>query len=296
MNNRYCFISIVFVSFLACQSKSQDLPVQKLFDDGASKGTVNATKLGEASGMVEGMNNPNMFWTHNDSGNAAELFLIDKAGKIQTTIHLPTLKNRDWEEVAVGSENGKNYIYIGEIGDNKAQYEFKYLYRIEEPVLSSTITDTTITKVDSIKFNLSDGIRDTEAFIIDPLTNEVYIFSKREPNVNLYKFSLPTVVNPTAALSAKRVLEKMPFTLVVAADISVDGTEILIKNYDNIYYWKRETTESVEEALKRSPVVLPYTPEPQGESIAFDRAGTGYYTLSEQKKKKPQHLYFYKRK
>lgn len=294
MKIKHYFISITLISLLACQSKSQDWPLQKLFEAGTSTGTVDATKLGEASGMVESVTNPNMLWAHNDSGNAAELFLIDKSGKIQTTIHLPTLKNRDWEEVAVGSVNGKNYVYIGEIGDNNARYDQKFLYRIEEPLLTSEISDTTITEVETITFKFSDGARDSEAFFIDPISKACYVFSKREVNVRLYKLDLTTT--PQDEHVAQRVIEKMPFTLIVAADISVDGTEILIKNYDNIYYWKRTATESIEDALKRSPVVLPYKAEPQGESIAFDRAGTGFYTLSEQKKKAPQHLYFYKRK
>jgi len=70
----------------------------------------------------------------------------------------------------------------------------------------------------------------------------------------------------------------------------------LVKNYDNVFYWKRLSGESVDEAIKRTHETLPYSPEPQGESIAFSRQGDGYYTTSEQKNKMPQHLYFYKRK
>lgn len=289
-----CFAGVCLMVLLACQPSAQEWPVQDLFEPGASAGAIETTKLREASGLVESIGNPGMLWTHNDSGNDAELFLIDKTGTLKSTVRFPTLKNRDWEEVAVSTSEGKNYVYIGEIGDNNARYGHKYLYRIEEPVLSGTVSDTSITRVETITFKLSDGARDTEAFFIDPLTSTCYLFSKREHRIRLYKLNLTTPQQTEAV--AERVADELPFTLIVAADISADGTEILIKNYDNIYYWKRKPEEPVEDVLKRSPVVLPYIPEPQGEAIAFDRSGNGFYTLSEQKKKVPQHLYFYKRK
>jgi hypothetical protein len=40
---------------------------------------------------------------------------------------------------------------------------------------------------------------------------------------------------------------------------------------------------------------LPYSPEPQGEAIAFDAQGGGYYTISEERGKSPQQLFYYKR-
>jgi hypothetical protein len=261
-----------------------------------SKGIIRDDKIREASGMVASVNNPGMLWTHNDSGNDADVFLLNEQGEIKCTIHLSGIKNRDWEDVAVssGPREGKNYIYIAEIGDNDAVYDKKILYRIEEPLITNGTTDTTLTKIDRMEFKLPDGSRDSEALMIDPVSKNFYIFSKRESHVNLYK--LPDTLSTTETMIAERVLEGLPFNLIVAADISEDGSEILAKNYDNVFYWKRLTGESVEETIKRAPETLPYTPEPQGESIAFSRKGDGYYTISERKKKTPQHLYFYKRK
>lgn len=237
-----------------------------------------------------------MLWTHNDSGNPAEIFLIDGTGKLKCTIHFPGLKNRDWEEIAIGAgpDPTKNYLYIGEIGDNNAAYAYKFIYRIEEPVIRGSIKDSSLTIVDEIKFRLSDGARDTEAMTIDPVTKEIFIFSKRESQVNLYKLSGP--LSTTETMTAEKVLERLPFTLIVAADISKDGSEILAKNYDQVFYWKRLPGESIETAIAKTPFTLPYAAEPQGEAIAFDREGTGYYTISEWKKKVPQDLYFYKRR
>src|SRR5690606_29355526 len=88
----------------------------------------------------------------------------------------------------------------------------------------------------------------------------------------------------------------LPIPKVCAADISPDGSEILIKNYTQIYYWRRTGDETIEETLKKDPVNLPYTTEPQGEAITFDRDGKGYYTLSEENNNKKPFLLFYARK
>lgn len=284
---------VLLIALIGCQHPRAQAPY---FGGAVSKGEVEDARIREASGLVASINNPGLLWTHNDSGNDAEIFLIDDTGKIKCTVHLPAIKNRDWEDIALGTgpDSSKQYLYVAEIGDNAAVYQEKVLYRMEEPRLREGVTDTTlISNIDKIEFKLSDGSRDTEALMIDPVSKNFYIFSKRESQVNLYELTAP--LSTTESMIAEKVLEGLPFTLIVAADISEDGTEILAKNYDNVFYWKRLPGETIEETIKRAPETLPYSPEPQGESIAFSRTGDGYYTISERKGKKLQQLYFYKR-
>ncbi|CAN0280914.1 unnamed protein product, partial [Phaeothamnion confervicola] len=203
-------------------------------------------------------------------------------------------KNRDWEDITIGlGADARSYIYVGDIGDNGAVHESKFIYRVEEPKIGDGVTDTTLNNVDKIEFKFSDGARDAEALMMDPVSKNFYVFSKRESRVNLY--TLSGSLSTTEVMIAERVAEKLPFSFIVAANISEDGSEILAKNYASVFYWKRLSGESVEDAIKRAPETLPYAQEPQGESIAFDLNGTGYYTISERKKKTEQHLYFYKR-
>lgn len=285
------FSIIICIIAVGCQSRSS------LFEAGVSNGVIRKTTIREASGLVASVNNPGMLWVHNDGGNSSDIFLLNAQGEIKCTVHLPGIKNRDWEDIAIGAGpgEGRQYIYIAEIGDNKAVYDFKYLYRIEEPHIPEGVRDTTLHQVDQITFNLSDGQRDTETLMIDPVFKNMYVLSKWERGVNLYR--LPNPVSTTDTLIAERVLQNLPFNLIVGGDISQNGQEILLKSYDNVYYWKRVAGESFEDVLKRLPEKLLYKAEPQGESIAFALDGTGYYTLSEKERKgPPQTLYFYKRK
>ncbi|MBX2964791.1 MAG: hypothetical protein KF845_01510 [Cyclobacteriaceae bacterium] len=269
-------------------------PDEGLFEYGRMQGVLDNDDIDEASGLVASRINPGMLWTHNDSGDKPRIFLIDSLGRYTATGWLNGITNRDWEDIALGGGPlpDKTYLYIAEIGDNLARHPHKVIYRIEEPLFTGD-TVFHIDEVDSIRFVLPDGARDAEALMIDPQTKDLYIFSKREPAVNLYR--LPYPQSTTEIITAEKVLEKLPFTLIVAADWSADGKEILIKNYQQVYYWQREQHEPVTDVLRRSPGILPYHEEPQGESITFAVNGNGYYTLSERAKGVKPALMFYVR-
>lgn len=55
----------------------------------------------------------------------------------------------------------------------------------------------------------------------------------------------------------------------------------LIKNYDDIFYWVRNSGETIAHCLQRQPERLDYVREYQGESIAWTKSGKSYYTISE---------------
>lgn len=277
---------IAALCLMACSSEISDL-----FSSAKEKGIVDI-KLEETSGLVASAAHPGYFWTHNDSGNGAELFLIDSAATIVATMPLGAVRNRDWEDITLGPgpDPDKTYVYVGDIGDNKAQYPYKIIYRLEEP---GAIENKTIERFDTLFVQLPDGTRDSEALMIDPISSRMFMISKREDSVRLYQFSNTWKSGDTLTAELKI---KMPYNLTVAADISVDGSEVLLKNYDHVYYWKREGTESIADLLQRTPLELRYKPEKQGEAIAWSRDGSGYYTLSESSTHERARLLFYKRK
>jgi len=205
---------------------------------------------------------------------------------------MPTLSNREWEVIKLGPgpDPDKTYVYVGDIGDNKAQYPYKIIYRLEEP---TAIENKTIEHFDTLFVQLPDGTRDSEALMIDPISSRMFMVSKREDSVRLYQF--PNTWKSGDTLTAELKI-KMPYNLTVAADISFDGSEVLLKNYDHVYYWKREGTEPIADLLQRTPLELRYKPEKQGEAIAWSRDGSGYYTLSESSTHERARLLFYKRK
>ena len=283
------FFLLTILCLIECQQRA--IPGGP-FSWGIPQGSVDR-KIEEASGLISSTVNPGMLWTHNDSGNPAEIFLIDSAAKIKMTCTLKGIKNRDWEDITIGPgpKKGKTYIYVGDIGDNLSQYATKLIYRFEEPLFDSETKE--IKEVETLMIQLSDGVRDTEAMMIDPVSNNLFLVSKREDSVRLYQVDYPFAKG--MLLTAKKVAV-LDLTQIVAANISRNGEEVLMKNYNLVYYWKRKPEQSLIELLQQKPVKLPYDSEAQGESICFAYDEKGYYTLSESSGNRSADLMYYKRK
>lgn len=294
MRQNIILLLIFSLLFNACSKKSgQPASENTLFTYANSSYELDYSKIDEASGLDAGIVNKGKFWTHNDSAGDPEVYLIDSLGKHVGTVVLKGLVNRDWEDLTVGTgpEKGKSYVYIAEIGDNNSVHDVKYIYRFEEPLLQQDQV-LTIIDIDTIAFQFDDGKRDSEALMIDDVTSDLYVFSKREKQISLYSLPFPQRTD-TFLIAAKQLT--MPLTQIVAADFNAVTGEVLLKNYDSVYYWKRNEAESIVELLRNKAKTLPYEPEPQGESICFDRYGKGYYTVSEEAKGVKPALLFYKR-
>ena len=206
--------------------------------------------------------------------------------------------NRDWEDMTAGpgSEEGVHYLYIGEIGDNQAQYDFKIIYRFPEPNISTNSTTSTIPsqQVDRILFRYPNDVQmDAEALLVDPLTTDIYIITKREEPVTVYRLAWPQSTD--APMTADKVAT-LPFTQVTAGAISPNGLQILLKTYETIFLWTRNPEESIVDALMRPPARIPYTPEPQGEAIVFGSDGQRFFTLSEERNNIKPKLYEYRKR
>jgi len=267
--------SVTFLIFTACvNGQEKGAP----FTYGQELGQV-GKKLKEASGLAASINNPGFFWTLNDSGHPPEVFLIDTLGKIRLVCKIAA-SNRDWEDLAVGAgpDSGKNYLYVADIGDNDARFEYKFIYRFEEPRLQAE-KDLVIGQVDTLVLRMPDGRRDTEAILLDPTTNDLFLVSKRENQVGLYRAAFPFTAD-TLVLHKELTL---PMTRIVAGSISRDGREVLLKSYEAVYYWRKTGSESIVELMKKDPVELLYRMEPAGEAITWSGEGDSYYTLSESK-------------
>ncbi len=270
------------------------------------QGELDNTALSEVSGLVASRKNPGALWVHNDSGGEAAVYLISHEGKTLATYTLANVKSRDWEDMAVmpGPDPDQTYLYVGDIGDNEAQYATKRIYRFAEPQLSETALNDTLPLVDTIRtvetleFAYPDGARDAETLLVDPLDQAVYVISKRESFVNIYQtaFSGQTAVDTVEKVGQLPHEQVGILEQLVGGDISPDGQEILLKSYVQMFYWQRpDDTTSLVALLQTEPTVLPYQPEPQGEAVGFATDGSGYYTLSEKQSGIKPRLYFYPR-
>jgi hypothetical protein len=305
---------LMLISFMSCDTTAikpevtdyfvadynmNNLPVSDLFEEYQAMGPLNNPAIDEASGIAVSRQDPDYIWTHNDSGDVNRIFLIRNDGTFWGTFRLLGTGNRDWEDMAIGPgpEDEQNYLYIGEIGDNRGVYPVKYIYRLPEPDINladSTVQWVDVANVDRIPFVYPDGIMtDAETLLVDPWTKDIYIITKREFPVTVYKLPYPQSTTDTTVAIKYGTL---PFTSATAGDISSDGKEILVKTYNEVFLWSRVEEEALRDAFLKQPIRVPYTPEMQGEAIAFPENVSGYYTLSETRGGVTPVVYFYKRK
>lgn len=263
------------------------------FKPAVQTGLLEDWTVSEASGLVASVNNKGYYWVVNDSGNSPELFLIDEKGNTVTSFMVSGCDNVDWEDMAMFTDAAtrQSAILIGDIGDNYAVRDHVRLISIPEPDISEN-PDTVIEDATYYHFQYEDGARDAETLLVDPWSGTIYVITKREEQVRLYSAPNSWSAKDTATFSFQM---SMPFRLITAGDVSPDGTELLLKTYNEIFYWRRKAAQSLEKVLTGNPELLQYTPEPQGESIAWTMDGSGFYTLSERSYAPNQALYFYER-
>jgi hypothetical protein len=289
---RSALIVVLFLVAVSCLQKKSGSGDSDVFMPSRRLAELTEKKLGEVSGLAMSSANPGFFWAHNDSGNPAIVYLVDESLKIRMSCRLKGVKNRDWEDITVGPgpDDNKRYVYVADIGDNNSKYRFKHIYRFEEPVVTNVNKEITITAFDTITFKLEDGKKDMETIMVHPVTKNIYFVSKREKPVFVYELKYPFAKDTLTAMK----IASLPLTQIVAGDFSPDGSEVLLKNYDFIYYWNLEG-KSLIEGLKKKPEIVNYTEEPQGEAISFNLDGSGFYTLSEKIGGEKTYLYYYAR-
>jgi len=268
------------------------------FRAGVSVGTVSSPGLVEASGLAASRQNPGVLWVHNDSGNAVQLFAIGDDGRALAT-YLPTgIRNRDWEDLAIGPgpAAGVDYLFIGDIGDNKARRRSITVYRIPEPVVSAGGAIPLPGGV-ALEMVYPDGAHNAEVLLSDPRTGALYIVTKsRTDGVSgIYRYPFPHAAGSRVVLEhvASHTFPGKKFErAATGGDISADGSKVVVRTYTRAYLWARGPGSTVAAAFAVPPCRISLIAEPQGEALAFAADLAGFYTLSEGRQ---QPLYFFRR-
>jgi len=117
----YIFAFTVFAFMIGSSSYATETD----FGNQVDLGLIGYDAISEASGIAASRSNPDVLWTHNDGGDSPRLFAFNTQGKHLGVYSIAGVSNRDWEDMAIGPGpiDGQQYLYIGEIGDNDAQYD-----------------------------------------------------------------------------------------------------------------------------------------------------------------------------
>lgn len=237
-------------------------------------------QVDESSGLTHSRRTPGVFWTHNDSGSPPELFAFDRKGRHLGTYAVIGALNRDWEDIASVSVEGRHFLMICDTGDNALIRPFVTLYLVPEPELDPNRPKAkgALKVVQTIHLTFDDGPQDCESVAVDSTTRTIYLVSKRGKRT-VYELPIPrqTVTGKAVA----KAIAELDIAAAVAMDISADGLRAVVLTYGPAFEYTRAGGEKWSAAFRRPGRKLSMPGRRQGESICYGPDGKTLYLTSE---------------
>lgn len=262
--------------------------------------TMQRQEYNELSGIASSVTNPGILYVHEDDAGTNIVPLTNAQGDDLGKLVLDNISTRNIEDVRVapGPEAGKSYIYLADIGDNNASRKTITIFRFAEPVLKdlSGTSAIHVQSIDKIELAYPKGAVNAETLLVDPVTKDIFVASKETSRSTIYMATYPQSLTSTTVLKS---VVKTDLDLLTSGDISPGGSEILLRNKGQIWYWKRTAGQSVAQTILTAPQAAPYAGnEHQGEGICFMHDASGYFTDTEIKDHPGEvsTISFYKRK
>ncbi len=272
------------------------------------------TKVPESSGIIAAANLPDVFWTHNDSGNykpriwAFRLSRKDRQKRIAPHmgwIELTGAVVIDWEDIARGPEN---YIYILDGGDSPpCRRTNKRIYRFQQPKID--LSPKTIhyrIPAEYIRFEYpsaadhekpahrNEDRYDSECLLVHPKNADIYVITKldhrNKPCTRIFKLSVDRldwqssrvhILQPVTDLTNLLNSSDNIFSSITGGDCSPDGKRIVLRNYLAAYEFTLPESRPFEEIFQQRPKVFSLFGELQGEAIGYTHNGRDLITTTE---------------
>jgi hypothetical protein len=284
-------------SFVASQIETNTNTPKKQLSDKFDKpevvGKIKSKEITESSGLVNSRCNPEILWTHNDSGNKNNIYALDKTGKKLGTWKVAGAKNDDWEDIAtVKNKQGECFLYIGNIGNNVRARDVFTVYKIKEPKVTETDENSSdknplITEqAEAINFTYPDLRHDAEALLVHPETLNIYILTKRFSGASgVYELSNYTTGKTNRLKKiADFSLPALPNGVVTGGEISPDGKRVILCDYFNAYEIEIDAdTKNFDKIWKDEPTIIELGERKQGESVCYSADATTIFATSEKK-------------
>lgn len=250
----------VVVGVLAPGAAAADDRVLCRFDSG---------ELDEVSGIAASQQHPDIIWATNDSGGGPYLYAVSTSTcRVRATLRLLDTPARDHEAVAVGRDaEGRDVIWIGDIGDNIDGWPYARIHKVREP---EVLRDMDV-PVTTYRYTYPGGPRDAEALLAAPDREQLWVISKSAGGGRMY--ALPSPMSPalepmraTAVGSAR--------ALVTDAAMDPDGSRYVVRDYFSAEIFAGQPPGAAEVRFG-----LPL--QPQGEAISFTSDGAALLVASE---------------
>ncbi len=303
---------LFLLGLLSSVSAQSTSPAPRLFHYRSIRAQTD--QVPESSGVVAGRVNPDIYWTHNDSGDYAprvyafRLSAADRESGVAPDLGYVELKGarlKDWEDIAYGPDNK---IHILDGGDNPpCKRDNKRIYRLTEPSIEPAGGPIALhVPCTSIRFeypSAADASRpaktpderfDAECLLVHPESGDIYIVTKQSSNkmpiARVYKLAADGLDWNGTGIHVLRYVTDLSNTLgltanflsaVTGGDISSDGRRVVLRNYLGAYEFILPPGRPFDEMFQQKPRVISLLGEPQGEGICYTLDGRNLITTSE---------------
>lgn len=206
MSHRYILIIVLLGSFL-----SYFIPQQP-------KTIALPNTLEETSGLASTGED---FITHNDSGDDAKLYRINKLGELVNTYPIVGALNRDWEDLA----QDDSLYYIADTGNNYGKRKDLTIYHVDKNFMLQDSIKIRYAKQDSFNKNKKTKY-DAEALIA--YGDSLLVFSKNRKSYNSQLYAFPK----KAGQYNLTILKKFNVNaLITGGDYSAKSKRMVLTGY-----------------------------------------------------------------
>lgn len=245
---------------------------------------IDIPELTESSGLAFSTRSDDVLFSHNDSGDSTRLFAFNSKGKFLYELHLEKAKSKDWEDMCSFEYEGKNWLAVGDIGDNDFQHDFVSIYVFKEPKEKEGDRKRKAEVEYELKVEYPKGAVNCEALAYDPIRHSFLLLSKENLNCSFYEVPIPADPKGDIRVKAKQVARYV-IPLVTGAAISRDGQRLAICTYGPACLIERNANKPDKPwEMKASELATKFFEVParkQGEAICFSPNGNQLWLTSE---------------
>lgn len=251
---------------------------------GSAQVVVDIAELTESSGLAFSTRSDDLLYSHNDSGDSSRLFAFDRRGAFEFEFEIEKAKAKDWEDMCSFEHDGKNWLAVGDIGDNEFKRDTVSIYVVKEPKEKEGDKKRKSEVAYELKVTYPQGPVNSEALAYDPIRHSFLLLTKENLNCTLYEVAIPTDAEDEVRVEAKKIGQHL-IPLVTGAAISRDGQSLAICTYGPCCVINRNLSspnkpwDLAPAELAKKYIQVP--PRRQGEAICFSPDGKHVWLTSE---------------
>jgi hypothetical protein len=272
------------------------------------RGALTDSALVEASGLVASRLSPGVLWSHNDSGDAARLFALRSDGRALARLQLSGVQAVDFEDLARGpcpdaADEPGPCLWIADTGNNRQDRNEVVVYAVPEPALAleREFVELQADVVWRFPIGYPEQPIDIEAMTMTADGQLVFFEKNNLDRARAYRHPGPLVADQLGTLQQLAEFASPGLAVdhgraITAADIHPSGERLLLRVYTAIYEYRFAAGQGLADLNAIAPLLVAAGPltEPQGESVSYDTAGSGVFSVSEDPMLQPgQQLHFY---